>query len=97
MIKIVFSNRKKGLNSILESGDEHHQQIKQFVIGGIRKLAVYANQPENDEFKATMAKFAPNYLKTLLELYRTKVRQDFQKIHSLISIFIKKALLRAFL
>ena len=63
----------KGLNSILESGDEHHQQIKHFVISGIRKLALYANDPEKSEFKAIMSKFAPNYLKTLLELYRTKV------------------------
>jgi len=44
------------------------------VISGLRKLAVFANQPEKAQFKATMAKFAPNYMKTLLELYRTKVR-----------------------
>ena len=62
----------KGLNSILESTSEQHRDIKQHVISGLRKLAIFSLLEGKDEYKKVMAKFAPNYLKTLLHMYRAK-------------------------
>lgn len=60
----------KGLNSILESSADHHGEIKQYILSGLRKLCMFSSQPENGEYKTVMKKFSPNYVKTLLNMYR---------------------------
>jgi len=38
----------KGLNSILESKQNHHLEIKQFILTGLRKLAMFSCQDGNE-------------------------------------------------
>ena len=60
----------KGLNSILESKSDNHAEIKSYVLSGLRKVAIFCSSNENKAYQQLIGKYAGNYLKTLLNLYR---------------------------
>ena len=69
---ILKPGSAKGLNSILESESDNHKEVKGYVLSGLRKLAVLSLQDDKKAHRAVLEKYSKNYLKTLLNLYRSK-------------------------